>query len=127
MGDDRTAARVARYERAWRTAGTADLSGLFTDDAVYRPDPYAEPLRGLAAIGRFWEAERNGPDEVFTLTAEVIATQDDRGVVRVAVVYGGPPTSEYRDLWVLTFDDTGRARAFEEWPFFPGRARVAPE
>ena len=127
MGDDRTADWVARYERAWRTAGTADLSELFTDDAVYRADPYAEPLHGLAAIARFWDAERNGPDEVFSLTAEVLAAQGDRAVVRLAVVYGDPPTSEYRDLWVLTFDDTGRARAFEEWPFFPGRARVAPE
>jgi uncharacterized protein (TIGR02246 family) len=118
---------VARYERAWRTAGTAGLADLFTDDAVYLPHPYAEPIRGLAAIAEFWEAEREDPDEVFTLTAEVVADQDDRGVVRLEVVYGDPPENEYRDLWVITFDDAGRARGFEEWPFFPGRARVVPE
>jgi len=118
---------VARYEQAWRTAGTAGLGELFTDDAVYLPDPYAEPIRGLAAIARFWEAEREGPDEVFTLTAEVVAEQGERGVVRLEVVYGDPPEQDYRDLWVITFDDAGRARVFEEWPFFPGQPRVVAE
>ena len=116
---------VVRYERAWRTAGTTGLADLFTDDAVYLRDPYAEPIRGLEAVARFWEAERAGPDEVFTLTAEVVADQEDRGVARVEVVYGDPPEQEYRDLWVITFDDAGRARVFEEWPFFPGRPRGA--
>jgi ketosteroid isomerase-like protein len=118
---------VERYERAWRTPGTAILSSLFAEDAVYVPDPYAEPLRGVPAIAEFWEAEREGPDEVFSMTADVVAEEGDRGVVRVEVVYGGPPAREYRDLWVVTLDDTGRAREFEEWPFFPGRPRVALE
>ena len=121
--DGRVRDWVARYERVWRTAGTAELADLFTDDVVYLPDPYAEPIRGLPAVARFWEAEREGPDEVFTLTAEVVAEQGDRGVARIEVVYGDPPESEYRDLWVITFDDAGRARVFEEWPFFPGRPR----
>ena len=116
---------VAGYERAWRTAGTDGLAVLFAVDAVYLRDPYAEPLRGLTAIGEFWDAERVGPDEVLTLTAEVVADQGDRGVARIEVVYGDPPETEYRDLWVITFDDTGRARVFEEWPFFPGRPYAA--
>jgi len=147
MPKDRVREWVAKYERAWRTAGTDGLAALFTGDAVYLRDPYAEPIRGLPAIAEFWEAERNGPDEVFTLSSEVLADQGDRGVARIEVVYGDPPpsertiehsaprsadrpkrgspTSEYRDLWVITFDDAGRARAFEEWPFFPGRPRAA--
>jgi ketosteroid isomerase-like protein len=116
---------VDRYERAWRTPGTDGLAALFTDDAAYVPEPFAEPIRGLAAIAQFWEAEREGPDEVFSLEAEVVAEEGDRGVVRLQVVYGDPPQYRYRDLWVITFDDTGRARVFEEWPFFPGRARSA--
>ena len=124
--EGRTRGWVARYEQAWRTAGTDGLAALFTDDAVYLSEPYAEPVRGLAAIAEFWEAERDGPDEVFTLTADVVAEQGDRGVARIEVVYGDPPRREYRDLWVVTFDDAGRARAFEEWPFFPARPRVGP-
>jgi ketosteroid isomerase-like protein len=116
---------VTGYERAWRTAGTAALAGLFADDAVYLPEPFADPLRGLPAIAEFWEAERDGPDEAFTMRAEVVAEQGDRGVARVHVVYGDPPQREYRDLWVITFDEAGRATVFEEWPFSSGRPRAA--
>jgi len=37
--------------------------------------------------------------------------------VRVAVDYA--TGNRWRDLWVLTLDDAGRCRAFEEWPFAP--------
>jgi uncharacterized protein (TIGR02246 family) len=114
---------IERYERAWRTPSTHLVAELFTDDATYAPDPFAEPLRGLDAIAAFWEAEREGPDEVFTLTSEIVAVDGDNGVARLEVVYGDPPTSRYRDLWLVTLDSDGRARAFEEWPFFPGQPR----
>lgn len=117
---------VARYERAWRTAGTSSLVELFTPDAIYLAEPFAEPLAGLDAIAGFWDSERDGPDEVFSMTAEVVAEQDRTGVARIEVVYGDPPTRRYRDLWVVTLVADGRAERFEEWPFFPGRPRVAP-
>ena len=49
---------VADYERAWRTPGTGLLTELFEPAASYLPSPWAQPLEGLDAIGRFWEAER---------------------------------------------------------------------
>ncbi|KGN40290.1 nuclear transport factor 2 family protein [Knoellia aerolata] len=109
---------VAGYVVAWRTAGTAPLSDLFTADATYSPSPWASPLRGLAEIGPWWEAERDGPDEEFTLTHEVVAVDGSTAVVRVAVEY---PTSRWRDLWVMTFAPDGRATSFEEWPFAPAQ------
>jgi uncharacterized protein (TIGR02246 family) len=127
MDQGRLAAWVAGYEQAWRTAGTAGLAELFADDAVYLTTPYAEPVRGLAAIEKFWEAERESPDEPFTMTSEVVAEQGDRGVARVEVVYGDPSGQEYLDLWVVTFDDAGRAARFEEWPFFREQPRVATD
>ena len=57
---------VAGYERAWRSPGTDLLATLFAADAEYLMSPYAVPVRGLAAIGRLWEDERDGPDEPFT-------------------------------------------------------------
>lgn len=113
---------IDHYERAWRTAGTVGLARLFTQDAVYRHSPHAEPLRGLSAIAASWEAERDGPDEVFTLTREVLAVDGDTGVARVVVRYGDPRSQEYTDLWVVRFALDGRAREFEEWPFWPGAA-----
>jgi ketosteroid isomerase-like protein len=110
---------VDAYERAWRAPGTDGLGDLFTPDAVYVTAPFEEPHRGLPAIAELWEAEREGPDEVFAMTSEIVAVEGDRGVVRVEVRYGEPMHQLYRDLWIVELDSEGRCRAFEEWPFWP--------
>lgn len=118
---------IDAYENAWRTAGTGALTGLFTEDASYRPGPFELMAVGLEAIAEFWEAERDGPDEVFTLSSDLIAEQGNTCVARVEVVYAGSRQRTYRDLWVITLASDGRCRAFEEWPFHPGQALTPPE
>ncbi len=108
------------YERAWRSPGTAALAELFTSDVTYSPSPWAEPLLGLEQLAGFWEAERQGPDEPFTMTASVLAVEMETAVVRVDVEYGAGRQS-WRDLWVLVFSPGGRCGRFEEWPFAPGQ------
>jgi hypothetical protein len=115
----RARAWVAGYERAWRTAGTDLLAELFTAEARYVPAPFATPIRGLGAIAAMWEDERDGPDEEFVMTAEVVAASDGRAVVRVEVRYGPPRHAHYRDLWIVHLDDDDRCHTFEEWPFWP--------
>jgi ketosteroid isomerase-like protein len=110
---------IAAYERAWRTAGTAALNELFSEQAFYRMSPYGEPAQGLAAIGELWERERTGPDEEFEMDYEVLAIDGDTAVARLEVKYASG--TEYRDLWVIRFAADGRCREFEEWPFWPGQ------
>jgi ketosteroid isomerase-like protein len=117
---------LAGYEAAWRTPGTAGLAGLFTGDATYLHSPYEQPVTGLDAIRRMWEAEREGPDEVFTLVTDILAVDGPTAVVRAEVRYEDPPGQEYRDLWVMRFADDGRCTWFEEWPYWPGRPYSAP-
>ena len=114
---------MAAYERAWRTPGTEPLAELFAPDVTYLYDPYEEPVRGLDALGPWWEGGRDGPDEVFIMSSEVVAVDGDVAVVRAEVQYGDPVRQEYRDLWVLRFGGDGRCAAFEEWPFWPGHGR----
>lgn len=110
---------VAAYEALWRSPGTELLAEIFAPEAVYVPLPWGRPLHGLQAIADFWDAERDGPDEEFTMTHRVIAVEGATAVVRVEVNYGDG--SRWRDLWVLTFDAEGRCASFEEWPFAPLR------
>lgn len=110
---------VAHYERLWRTAGTEQLSEIFAPDVSYLPSPWATPVQGLDALGRFWEAERDGPDERFTMSSEVVAVDGEAAVVRVFVTYEVPRGESWRDLWVLRFAEDGRCSSFEEWPFAP--------
>ncbi|HEY4397714.1 MAG TPA: nuclear transport factor 2 family protein, partial [Acidimicrobiia bacterium] len=76
-----------------------------------------EPYEGLAQISVVWEREREGHDEVFTMESAVVAVEEDTAVVRVHVRYGDPVEDEYRDLWIIRFDETGLCAGFEEWPF----------
>jgi hypothetical protein len=108
---------VDRYERAWRSAGTDALASLFNAEIRYWASPWDEPVRGLAALGTFWDAERDGPDESFEMTSELVAVDGDTGVVRVEVNYGDG--TRWRDLWIVRFDDDGRCEHFEEWPIAP--------
>jgi hypothetical protein len=116
---------LARYERAWRTHGTAALDQLFSEDASYLTAPFDPPIVGVVAIADFWERERDGPDEQFTMTSEIVAVEGDTAVARVDVKYAAPPATHYQDLWVMRFDPSGRCRAFEEWPFWPDRPPAA--
>jgi hypothetical protein len=110
---------IAEYERAWRTTGTDSLDRLFTEDAVYRQGPWEPDVTGLAAIGAMWDRERSGPDEVFTMAADVVAVEENTAVVRVEVRYGEPVTQEWRDLWIIRYAPDGRCSFFEEWPVAP--------
>ncbi len=112
---------LAGYEAAWRAPGTGSLAGLFTSDATYLQSPYEQPVTGLDAIGRMWEQEREGPDEVFTLAIRILAVDGPVAVVRAEVCYGDPPGQEYRDLWVIRFAGDGRCTWFEEWACWPER------
>jgi hypothetical protein len=112
---------VAAYERAWRAPGTDALSELFGPDATYRVSPWKPALAGLDSIRGFWDANRQGPDEAFSMRSELVAVDDDTAVVRVSVEYHRPTGRPWRDLWIIRFDDEGRCSEFEEWPFSPGQ------
>ncbi len=109
---------IANYEHAWRSPGTGELAALFTPDAVYSQGPYAEPVEGLDAIGRMWDAERSGPDEQFSMTSALVALDAEVAVARIEVHYHDDGRS-WRDLWVMRFDADGLCTAFEEWPIAP--------
>jgi len=110
---------VEAYEQAWRTPGTGQLGELFSPEVSYVPSPWSPSVSGIEELTRFWETERDGPDEPFVLSQEVVAVDGSTAVVRVSVDYLGPDTDRWRDLWVLRFAEDGRCTVFEEWPFAP--------
>jgi ketosteroid isomerase-like protein len=116
---------IRRYERAWRSPGTDALRELFTEDATYLQSPYEDPVIGLEEIGAMWEREREGPDEVFEMSSEVFAVDSDRAVATVEVHYGNAVRPDFRDVWLMRFEQ-GRCAHFEEWPFWPGKPYTAP-
>lgn len=111
---DRTAARawLDGYQRAWRTNDAGDIRALFTSDAEYRTEPYADPWRGHDDIVAGWLEARDAPD-AYTFEGDVLGIDGDlvffEGVTRYA---GG---RNYNNLWVVRLGDDGRAHAYTEW------------
>src|SRR4029450_9504558 len=74
---------VALYGRAWRTPATELLAELFAPEATYQTAPFEEPFQGLPAIAAMWEAEREGPEEVFAIDSEVVGGEGGTGGARL--------------------------------------------
>jgi ketosteroid isomerase-like protein len=110
---------ITAYEAAWRSPGTDALATVFSPEVTYRASPWRSPIEGIDALARFWEAERDGPDEAFDLSSEIVAVDGATAVARIEVTYAAPTNARWRDLWIMTFAADGRCRAFEEWPFSP--------
>ncbi len=69
------------YVAAWRSYDPAEIKALFTQDVVYHPTPYDEPLRGREAIAKAWIAEGDPPSS-WTADYQAVAVNGEVGVGR---------------------------------------------
>ena len=71
---------LERYRKAW-IERDADLAGsLFTEDAIYREQPFQKPFVGRDAIRQYW----------YTVT---------RGQSAIELTYGAPVSAGHRVAW----------------------------
>jgi ketosteroid isomerase-like protein len=108
---------ISDYESVWRSPGTDRLGELFADDVSYLASPWEQPIRGLEDLATFWDMQRDGPDEEFAMTSEVVAVEGGVAVARIEVRYGNG--DRWRDIWIVRFDAARRCDHFEEWPIAP--------
>jgi ketosteroid isomerase-like protein len=104
------------YEGVWRSYDAEAAGELFAEDAVYYTSPFREPWRGREAIVKGWMRDQD--DGRFDFEFEPIAVMGDTGVARCRVVYraeDGSVAQDFSDIWVVRFDESGRAREFAEW------------
>ncbi|HYN36577.1 MAG TPA: nuclear transport factor 2 family protein [Actinomycetota bacterium] len=103
---------VDRYRVAWETNDPDDIASLFTNDAVYLTEPYAEPQRGRDEIVRNWIEEKDEPGET-EWDFEVIGRDGDLGFVQGTATYKSPPRV-YSNLWVIRLEGD-MCSEFTEW------------
>jgi uncharacterized protein (TIGR02246 family) len=104
---------ITRYIDAWRDNDPVRIAALFTDDAVYFPEPYSAGWAGTAEIVAGWLARKDEPDS-FEFEWDPVAIENDVAVIRGEATYRDPPTV-YSNLWVLRLAEDGRCREFREW------------
>ncbi|HTC86346.1 MAG TPA: nuclear transport factor 2 family protein [Candidatus Acidoferrum sp.] len=105
------------YIAAWLSYDTDDIRELFSKDAEYRYQPWADPVIGSEAIVGDW---LEGRDAAGTYSAHYApyAVDGDRAVAVGESRYANPDGSLrtlYHNAYLLKFDGDGRCSSFTEF------------
>jgi uncharacterized protein (TIGR02246 family) len=104
---------VEGYIRAWNSNDPEDIGALFTDDALYYTEPYAEPWRGREQIIEHWLERKDEPGQTSFDWRPLVETSATAVLVGTATYRDAPRV--YSNLWVLRLDQEGRCLEFTEW------------
>lgn len=102
-----------RYVAAWTDNHPDHIAALFAEDAVYDPQTADGELHGLKEIVSWWREIDDDPDN-WDFEWQPLVETDDVAVIIGTTRYFEPSTS-FRNLWVIRFDESGRCRDFTEW------------
>ncbi len=110
---------VQAYLKAWTSDAPEDVAALFTEDARYFTEPYAEPWEGRDEIVREWIARGDSGND-WSFEHDIIAECGDTGVVRGVTHYepespDEPAGATYHNIWIVRLKPDGRAYEFTEW------------
>jgi ketosteroid isomerase-like protein len=109
---------VTDYRAAWDSNDPDDIAALFTEDALYYTEPFTEPSRGREAIVQNWLDNADQPGDT-TFEWKPVVETDEVGIIQAVTSY---PHTIYSNLWVIRFDDDGRATEFTDWWMEQGKA-----
>jgi ketosteroid isomerase-like protein len=110
------------YRVAWETRDPEAAVALFTEDATYLEEPYAEPFVGRAGVRDYWTRVTATQEDVEFRTGETIVA-GSRAAVEwwVTLRNGGADVTLAGEFW-LEFDDAGLCRTLREyWHYGEGR------
>ena len=104
------------YRAAWESNDPGEIGALFTDDALYYPEPFSVPFRGREQIVAKWLERKDEPGST-TFTWTTLAEQDGLAFVQGETDYG---SIKYSNLWVIRLSpsagsNTPPASEFTEW------------
>ena len=104
------------YIAAWLSYDADDIRELFSEDAEYRYQPWADPVIGRDAIVGDW---LENPDAAGTYSAHYApyAVDGDKAVAVGESRYTHPDGSLrtlYHNAYLLRFDEDGRCSSFTE-------------
>ena len=108
-----------RYVDAWKTYIPDRIGALFSEDAEYRYHPQDEPERGRDQIVSNWletrDEEGTYDAEYHPLAIDPDGTHVASGWSRYFETPGGSMRDEYRNIYVMLFNDAGECTSFTEY------------
>jgi hypothetical protein len=113
---------LERYRRAWVDRNAADAGELFTEDAIYREQPFQAPFVGREAIQSYWARVTASQSEIEMRYGPLIVA-DGRVAVEwwVNLRNASTPITLAGEFFLL-FNDLGLCRELREyWTVTEGR------
>jgi len=113
------------YVAAWKSYDLDAIRALFSAEAIYRYNPFDEPLRGREAIVASWLENRDVPN-TYTAAYKSIAVEGSTAVSNGRSLYyevdGKTLNRQYDNIFVLHFDYEGHCVDFCEWFLQPRKS-----
>ena len=104
---------VEGYKLAWNNNNPKDIGKLFAADARYYTGPFDEPWEGREGIVTGWLGRKDKPGS-YTFEYEILAAQDEVGVVRGLTHYKDHGRT-YSNIWLIKLNSGGECTEFTEW------------
>jgi nuclear transport factor 2 (NTF2) superfamily protein len=118
---------LERYRIAWENRDPDAAAALFTEDASYREEPYAQAFQGRAGVHDYWARVTATQSDVVFRYGEPL-TQGDRAAAEwwTTMRNGGAEITLAGEFW-LRFDADGLCSELREyWHFGEGHHEPPP-
>ncbi len=114
------------YEEAWETLDADKATLLFTENAIYREDPYKDPYQGRESIHEYWTTVTADQQDV-DFTFEVLSVRGKTGIAHWHSEFlqsSSGSTIILDGIFILEFSQEGLCQSLKEWWHFkavPGK------
>jgi len=109
---------LQRYFHAWDSNDPAEVSALFSEEAIYYYGPLKDPARNRETIVKNWVADPEGQKDV-SYNFEALATNGDIGIAHWHVAYKSKSQEMKRiqldGILVLRFNASLECVEHREW------------
>jgi hypothetical protein len=113
---------LERYRRAWIERNAAAAGDLFTEDAIYREQPFQAPFVGRAAIRQYWSTVTATQSEIELRYGPMIVGDRCLAVEWWANLRNSGAPITLAGEFFLLFTESGQCRELREyWVFKEGR------
>ena len=108
---------LAAYGRAWQERNPQAAAELYAENATYQLTPFAEPMRGRAAILEYWSNVARTQENV-QFESEILAVTAELGIARWWASFVIVPQRLHTRLdgiFFICLDARQRCTSLREW------------
>lgn len=114
---DQVAAWLKGYEEAWEKLDADKAAALFTEDATYQDNPYADPYQGRQDIHDYWTTVTSDQQDV-DFTYEVLSVSGNTAIAHWHSEFKQISSGSgivLDGIFVLEFSPEGLCQSLKEW------------